>query len=114
MLGWLGSPRVGIDIVDVSRFAALPTDHPFFTKTFTQYERDYCQKYAEPGVHFAGIFAAKEAASKALGTAKFPVLLLEVRHAPSGAPEMWKEGKRVRVSISISHTASTAVAVAIA
>lgn len=107
------SPQVGIDIVDVSRFSSLETDSPFIQKTFTDIERAYCAKFADAAPHFAGIFAAKEATSKALGIRKYHVLSLEIRHTAEGAPEVWQAGKKLQVRISISHTDTQAIAVAI-
>ena len=106
--------EVGIDIVDVSRFKGFTKEDAFIQKTFTLYERDYCFLYTEPSTHLAGIFSAKEAVSKALGTVKFHVLMLEIRHDSTGKPEAYREGKKLSVSVSISHTDTTAVAVATA
>lgn len=107
---------VGIDIIEIERFRSVlkkRNDH-FFKKMFSDAERKYCFSYADPAPHFAGTFAGKEAASKALG-GKYHISMLEVRRSKSGKPEIWKNGKRLpKLPISISHADAHAVAVCIA
>lgn len=60
--------RHGVDLVEVGRLGDVMTRTPTFEeRVFTKGERDYCRSQARPLVHFAGRFAAKEAALKALG-----------------------------------------------
>lgn len=105
---------VGIDIVEVASFKEYSSnkEHHFLQKVFTPYELDYCFLHKEPQTHLAGIFAAKEATSKALGVMRFPSITLEIRHDKEGKPEAYKAGKKLSISISIAHTSNTAVAVA--
>ena len=105
---------VGIDLVDVSRFSKFKkhAPHPFLAKVFTKYELDYCWKFKEPATHLAGIFAAKEAASKALGVARYPFAEIEICHDKSGKPYARKNGRTLPVAISITHTATFAAAIA--
>lgn len=60
---------VGIDITDVARIKKLLEKYSetFLERTFTEEEIQYCKNKANPAMHFAARFAAKEAASKALG-----------------------------------------------
>ena len=44
-------------------------------RVFTEGEIAYCRRRRHPEVHFAGRFAAKEAAMKALGTGHTPEVL---------------------------------------
>ncbi len=106
-------PSVGVDMVEVARFLPMAEDraHPFLQKVFTEMEVDYCFSRSNTAEHLAGHFAAKEDASKALGVNKFPFIEIEVRHAPSGAPELWHKGSKLAASVSISHIATLAVAV---
>lgn len=107
-------PRIGIDIARVSRFARFKTaKHAFLQKIFTPAELAYCFARPKPAQHLAGFFAAKEAASKALGTTKYPFAELEVRHAADGAPLLFHKGKKLSASISISHEGGFAIAAAI-
>ena len=77
---------------------------------------EYCRKCAQPEIHFAARFAAKEAAFKALGTGwgqGVRWLDVEVTHQPSGKPELVLTGRAqevardlgvARASLSISHS----------
>ncbi len=106
---------VGIDMVEVERFRPLLNKKRVTTlqRIFTDMEAAYCSSYCDPAPHFAGLFAAKEAASKALGTGEFPILSLEIRHSTDGAPQVWHSGRRVQVKISITHTRLIAAAIAL-
>jgi phosphopantetheine--protein transferase-like protein len=104
---------IGIDVVDVSRFNFLNKIDHSVKKIFSDYEIKYCLNHKEPASHFAGIFAAKEAVSKALGTTNNPFISLEIRHTKDGSPEVWKKGKKMKVKVSITHTSSVAIAAAL-
>jgi holo-[acyl-carrier protein] synthase len=61
---------LGIDATDIPRIAATIERYGerFIRRVFTDGEIAYCMRRRTPAVHFAGRFAAKEAAMKALGT----------------------------------------------
>jgi len=61
---------IGVDVVQVSRIAATLErfGERMLKRLFTDSERAYCERHKDPLPHFAARFAAKEAASKALGT----------------------------------------------
>ncbi len=61
---------LGIDLAEVSRIRTLleKSGDRFKKRVFTDGEIAYCDSKADPAPHFAARFAAKEAASKALGT----------------------------------------------
>jgi len=111
---------VGIDIVKVARFEDI--SDAFLQRVFTPREREYI-KNAQSA---AGIFAAKEAVAKALGTGfrGFSPCDIEILHKENGKPFVVLHNnakkaakksrfRRVRLHISISHTDSDAVAVAV-
>lgn len=106
---------VGIDIIEIERLRSIlkKGNNHFLKKTFTAAERKYCLSYADAAPHFAGTFAGKEAASKALGPEKFPVVSLEIRRNRSGKPEVWRHNKKIEVYLSISHTDSIAISIAL-
>ena len=108
-------PKTGIDIVEVGRFRTLLRDKKphALSRIFLTSEIAYCTSHKDPAPHFAGMFAAKEAVSKALGVTKYPFSEIEIRHTEEGAPSAYHKGRRLRVSISISHTASIATAIAV-
>jgi holo-[acyl-carrier protein] synthase len=61
---------LGIDATDIDRIATTIERYGdrFVSRVFSAGEIDYCKRRRFPAIHFAGRFAAKEAAMKALGT----------------------------------------------
>jgi len=61
---------LGIDATDIDRIAETLERYGerFRQRVFTDEEIAYCTRRRVPAIHFAGRFAAKEAAMKALGT----------------------------------------------
>src|SRR5262245_6265720 len=61
---------IGIDATEIDRIAAAIDRYGerFLNRVFTDAEVAYCARKRVPAPHFAGRFAAKEAAMKALGT----------------------------------------------
>ena len=61
---------LGLDATDIHRIAGTLARYGdrFMRRIFTDAEVAYCSRRRVPAVHFAGRFAAKEAAMKALGT----------------------------------------------
>ncbi|MBN2233235.1 MAG: holo-ACP synthase [Deltaproteobacteria bacterium] len=61
---------IGTDIVDIRRFAGIMArrGEGFLERLFTAGERAYCDGKADPALHYAARFAAREALLKALGT----------------------------------------------
>lgn len=58
---------IGTDILSVLRIREILDSHHkdrFNTHTFTKSEIDYCEGKANPSIHYAGRFAAKEAIKK--------------------------------------------------
>jgi holo-[acyl-carrier protein] synthase len=61
---------LGLDATDIGRIAETIERYKdrFLHRIFTDGEVAYCMRRRVPSIHFAGRFAAKEAAMKALGT----------------------------------------------
>ena len=61
---------LGLDATDIDRIEATIERYGerFLRRVFTDGELAYCRRRRAPAIHFAGRFAAKEAAMKALGT----------------------------------------------
>jgi len=61
---------MGLDIAEVERIQAAIERHgePFLRRVYTAAEREYCEGFRNKFERYAGRFAAKEAAMKALGT----------------------------------------------
>ena len=60
--------RIGIDIVNVSRFRkkAIKKNLSFYRKILSESEIKYCTKFKSPYEHFAGKFAIKESVIKSI------------------------------------------------
>lgn len=65
-----GIISIGTDIIECVRIAQMIEKHGelFLTRVFTQREIAYCSSRRSANQHYAGRWAAKEAALKALGT----------------------------------------------
>lgn len=119
---------VGVDVVEVERLRKLIARHGrrFLRRVFTAREIAWCGRRAQPEVHYAARFAAKEAVLKALGTGWSEGLAftqVEVRRARSGAPSVVLTGAArararkagaARFHLSLSHDAGVAVAFVLA
>ncbi|MES2817506.1 MAG: holo-ACP synthase [Pseudomonadota bacterium] len=116
--------HLGIDIVDVERIrtAVKRSAEGFLTRVYTAHERDYIGDAEHNSERAAGLWAAKEAAVKALGTGFRNGILfhdLEVHHEELGRPyfvfsgcflaQMQQYGLTA-ASLSISHCGTHAVA----
>ena len=91
---------LGIDATDIPRIAAALERYGerFMNRIFTEGEIAYCRRRRQPAIHFAGRFAAKEAAMKALGTGHTQNVLWRdvevVRHG--GPPQLQFHGGAAR------------------
>src|SRR5690606_34247509 len=118
-----GIVGMGIDVTEIPRIAATIERYGerFLRRVFTDHEIAYCTRRRAPAIHFAGRFAAKEAAMKALGTGHTPDVLWRsvevVRHA--GPPRLvFHAGAGHRLQaigaasslLTITHTDSLAMA----
>lgn len=110
---------IGCDIIRCSRIgAALERTERFATEVFTAKERAYIAKKGTSSA--AGIFAAKEAFAKAVGTGLRPPLCyqgIEVVHDQLGKPYLSLSGTTARTwshyifQLTIAHEKETAIAV---
>ncbi|MQA31187.1 MAG: holo-[acyl-carrier-protein] synthase [Luteitalea sp.] len=114
---------LGIDATDIARIAATIERYGdrFVRRIFTDGEVAYCARRRVPAIHFAGRFAAKEAAMKALGTGHTQQVLWRdvevVRHG--GPPQLMFHGGAGRrfaalgadsSLLTITHTETLALA----
>jgi holo-[acyl-carrier protein] synthase len=115
---------MGVDIAEVDRIQAAIKRHgeAFLRRVFTAKEREYCERYKKKYERYAGRFAAKEAAMKALGTGWRRGVRwadLEVVREKSGRPTLALSGEAGKIAqqlgvkhiaLSITHTESQALA----
>lgn len=115
---------LGCDLCAIPRMEKIMADGRFLTRYFTQGERAYIAARARGAQTAAGIFAAKEALVKALGTGFGPLAPadVEITHDASGAPAyLINEKTRAalqshgagQVFLSISHDGDYALATAV-
>jgi len=114
----------GIDTIEISRIDEI---HPSIRERFIQrvFTANEIAQARDRSDVLCGIFAAKEAASKALGTGIGHVSWqdLEILHLPSGQPTLHLHGNAKITaekhglstwSVSISHDRNKAIAVVVA
>jgi len=113
---------IGIDLVEVPRIREMLEKHGprFKERTFTAAEIAYCDSCADPAMHFAARFAAKEAAAKALGTGLWSEGVqwtdIEVVREDSGRPRLVLHGMALHHAagavchVSLTHTRDLAMA----
>jgi holo-[acyl-carrier protein] synthase len=80
---------LGLDTTDIDRITDTIDRYGerFLRRVFTDGEISYCMRRRVPAIHFAGRFAAKEAAMKALGTGRSQgVLWRDVEVVRRGGP----------------------------
>lgn len=115
---------VGTDIVKIHRIAkAIQRTPNFIISGFTDNEINYFTQRKNKAETVAGVFAGKEAISKALGTGfrGFGLKDIEIIHDENGKPIGKLSEKILKVSnlnnytlhISISHTSEDAIAFAV-
>lgn len=116
--------HVGIDIVEIERIrtATKRSGEGFMTRVYTAWELEYIGNPEENAERAAGIWAAKEAAVKALGTGFRDGVLfhdMEIQHEEMGRPyfvfagrfrDLMQQSGLTAASLSISHCGTHAVA----
>jgi len=119
-------PGIGVDLVDIGRFAKVLARRPSIVeRLFTAGERAYTDSLANPVPSLAARFAAKEAVMKALGVGlgAFAFAEVEVQRRPSGEPVLVLTGRAEQLAeqrgvahwlVSLTHTATVAAAVVLA
>ena len=115
---------IGIDVAEVKRIRAVieSQGERFLRRVFTREEVAYCEKFKNKYERYAGRFAAKEAAMKALGTGWSRGVRwvdVEVVRARGGRPilELKGEARKVadrlgvkNIALSMTHTVEQAIA----
>ncbi len=116
---------IGSDILEIDRIELAIKKNPrFLTKIYTKNELDYYYEKGKKAETLAGIFCAKEAVAKALGTGfvSFSFIDIEICKYPSGKPyvllhknahKILNEINASNINLSISHSKYYAQAVAV-
>ena len=115
---------VGVDIAEIDRIEAAVGRHgaAFLERVFTPTEIAYCERHRNKFERYAGRFAVKEAAMKALGTGWRGGIRwrdIEVTNLPGGKPTLRFAGVAQEfagrlgvknISLSITHSGNLALA----
>jgi holo-[acyl-carrier protein] synthase len=117
---------LGADVIEVERIRGVldRQGERFLARVFTEEEREYCSRMANPHKHFAARFAAKEAVSKAFTTgigAELGWRSVSVYHGVRNQPlvrldpkgqALLRDAGATHVILTLSHTDTVAMAVA--
>jgi len=116
---------IGNDIIEIERIEKAISKEGFKDKIYTQRELENIKKRGNRAETYAGVFSAKEAISKAIGTGvrEFSLIDLEILNDDLGKPyvvvsekldKIIKSKKEdYQIEISISHSKKYAIAMAI-
>ena len=116
---------IGNDIIEIERIEKAISKEGFKNKIYTQRELENIEKRGNRTETYAGIFSAKEAISKAIGTGvrEFSLTDLEILNDDLGKPYVVVSEKLdkiikskkddYQIEISISHSKKYATAMAI-
>ena len=116
---------IGNDIIEIERIEKAILKEGFKNKVYTQRELENIEKRGNRTETYAGIFSAKEAISKAIGTGvrEFSLTDLEILNDDLGKPyvvvsekldkilKTKKEDYQIEISISHSRKYATAMAI---
>lgn len=105
--------RTGIDLVHIAKMKKMLQNEAALKRVFHSSELETTNKKSNTAEHLAGIFAAKEALFKAIGTTP-QWLDVEVIHEISGKPKLNYSSdltqKIQEADVSISHDEDYAIA----
>ena len=110
---------IGVDLCEIARMQAWLDEGRSLRRLFTEEEQAYiASKGATAAQTMAGLFAAKEAVLKALGTGMtIPMTDIHIFHTELGQPIVTLSGKAAdmggRVHLSITHEGGMAAAFAV-
>ncbi|MGH8872569.1 MAG: holo-ACP synthase [Acidimicrobiia bacterium] len=115
---------LGVDLADVERVQRVLGKYPRFAeRCFTDHEREYAFRYAQPARRFAARFAGKEAVMKSMGVGWRRIGWKEIEITGGGKPTVRMTGNALRraellgvteVLVTITHTDTSALVMAIA
>ena len=110
---------LGVDLCEIARMQTMLDENRSLRRMFTEEEQAYIHsKGASAAQTMAGLFAAKEAVLKALGTGlTLPMTDIAITHTELGQPIVTLHGKAAEmggtVLLSITHEAGIAAAFAV-
>ncbi|MCH8983945.1 MAG: holo-ACP synthase [Acidobacteria bacterium] len=115
---------LGVDLADIERVERVLEKYPRFAeRCFTDHEREYAFRFANPSRRFAARFAGKEAVMKSMGTGWRRIRWKDIEITGGGKPTVRMSGNASRraemlgvteVLVTITHTDKSALVMAIA
>lgn len=115
---------LGVDLAEIDRVERLLGKYDQFPeRVFTDHERAYAARFANPARRFAARFAGKEAVMKSMGTGWRRIRWQDVEITGGGAPRVnlfgTAEARASQLGVSdilvtITHTDTTALVMAVA
>ena len=115
---------LGVDLADIDRVARVLEKYPRFAeRCFTEHEREYAFRFANPERRLAARFAGKEAVMKSMGTGWRRIRWKDIEITGGGKPTVRMSGSASRradmlgvteILVTITHTDTSALVMAIA
>ncbi len=115
---------LGVDLADIDRVGRVLEKYPRFAeRCFTEHEREYAFRFANPERRLAARFAGKEAVMKSMGTGWRRIRWKDIEITGGGKPTVRMSGNAARragmlgvteVLVTITHTDTDALVMAIA
>jgi holo-[acyl-carrier protein] synthase len=114
---------LGVDLAEIGRVQRVFEKYPrFIDRCFTDHEKEYALRFANPARRLAARFAGKEAVMKSMGTGWRRIGWTDIEITGGGKPTVRMSGRAAmraemlgvtEVHITITHTDATAMVVAI-
>ncbi|HUF94642.1 MAG TPA: holo-ACP synthase [Acidimicrobiia bacterium] len=115
---------LGVDLSDIDRVEGVLGRYPRFAeRCFTEHEREYAFRFANPSRRLAARFAGKEAVMKSLGVGWRRIGWQEIEITGGGKPTVNMFGRAEKraqmlgvteVLVTITHTDTSALVMAVA
>jgi holo-[acyl-carrier protein] synthase len=114
---------LGVDLAEIDRVARVFEKYPrFIDRCFTQHEKEYALRFANPARRLAARFAGKEAVMKSMGTGWRRIPWTDIEITGGGKPTVRMTGKAAaradmlgvtEIHVTITHTDTMAMVMAV-
>lgn len=114
---------LGVDLADIARVERVFEKYPrFIDRCFTEHEKHYALRFANPSRRLAARFAGKEAVMKSMGTGWRRIRWTDIEITGGGKPTVRMTGRAAaraemlgitEVLVTITHTDTTAMVMAV-
>jgi len=114
---------LGVDLADIGRVERVFQKYPrFIDRCFTEHEKQYALRFANPSRRLAARFAGKEAVMKSMGTGWRRIGWTDIEITGGGKPTVRMSGRAAEraemlgiteIHVTITHTDETAMVMAV-